>query len=81
VGAPSRIDGTAEQRIVEAASVAGIVFASVLVAAILGEEVMRVEASCEALARRRQILTSAGPRELPGGGVFTQYRFIHDVHR
>ena len=73
--------GDDTRRIVEAASVAGVLFSSAVVAAALEEDAPRVEESCETLARRRQMLSPADPRELPGAGVFTQYQFVHDLHR
>jgi predicted ATPase/DNA-binding winged helix-turn-helix (wHTH) protein len=72
---------SAQQRLLEAASVAGDVFSSLSVAAVLEYDVMAVEELCEALARRHQVLSASPPVELPGGAFTTRYRFNHALYR
>jgi len=70
-----------EQRVLEAASVAGQVFSSVSVATVLETDVIRVEDWCDALVRRHHVLSPAPPRELPDGTPATCYRFNHALYR
>jgi len=70
-----------EQRALEAASVAGVDFSAVVVAAGLGEDIVQVEQWCEELARRRQFLQSATPSTLPDGTLTTRYQFIHALYQ
>ncbi len=70
-----------ERRLLEAASVAGVEFTVAAVAAGLETDLMEVEEACEALARRRQLLTPAAPAELPDRTITASYRFIHALYR
>lgn len=67
-----------QQRLLEAASVAGKDFSAEAVAAVLGQAASEVEESCEHLARLRHFLR---PAEGPGGhyGFFHSfyYEFVH----
>ncbi len=52
--------GKEEQRMLEAASVSGVEFSTLTVAAGLGEDAAVLEAQCEELARRHQPPTKKG---------------------
>jgi DNA-binding winged helix-turn-helix (wHTH) protein/tetratricopeptide (TPR) repeat protein len=69
-----------EQGVLEAASVAGMDFSPIAVAAGLDLEVPRVEALCETLASRGQFLRPAGAGRLPDGTVTARYAFIHPLY-
>jgi DNA-binding winged helix-turn-helix (wHTH) protein/tetratricopeptide (TPR) repeat protein len=70
---------TTEQRILEAAAVAGLEFTAEMVAAALETDVAGVEDHCDELVRRRQILTSAASStDFPGS---SRYAFAHDLYR
>lgn len=69
-----------EQRILEAAAVAGATFAVGVVAAALGVEAERVEQVCERLSRRGQFISDAGVAEWPDGTVSGRYRFDHILY-
>jgi predicted ATPase/predicted Ser/Thr protein kinase len=73
--------GREEQRVLEAASVAGAEFSALVVAAGLEEDVVWVEERCEELQRRQQFLRAAGTVELPDGRVTTRYGFIHMLYQ
>jgi DNA-binding winged helix-turn-helix (wHTH) protein len=66
-----------EQELLEAASVAGMVFT----AASLGGDPEAVESRCEALARREQFLAPGGGEDWPDGTVSTRYRFRHVLYQ
>lgn len=66
-----------DQYILEAASVAGVEFSVLAVAAGLGEESAGIEERCDDLARRHQFLQSHGLIELPDGTLTSRYGFIH----
>jgi len=70
-----------EQRILEAASVAGAEFSTFGVAAGLGEDRTAVEARCDGLARRRQFIQDCRVQELPSGEAVTRYGFIHALYQ
>jgi DNA-binding winged helix-turn-helix (wHTH) protein len=70
-----------QRRALEAASVAGAEFSVAAVAAGLDEDLIRIEETCEELARRRQFIEAAGVGELPDGGVTSRYRFAHAFYR
>jgi DNA-binding winged helix-turn-helix (wHTH) protein/predicted ATPase len=70
-----------EQRLLEAASVAGVEFSAAAVAAGLGIDVVEAEARCEDLARRQQWLRSSGIDEWPDGTVAGRYTFIHALYQ
>jgi len=70
-----------EQRVLEAASVAGREFSAATVAAGLEEGVERVEERCEALAKQRQFLLACGTAEEAGGIVTGSYRFFHAFYQ
>jgi predicted ATPase len=70
-----------EQRVLEAASVAGVEFSAAAVAAGLGANVIEAEIQCEALARRHQWLRSIGIDEWPDGTVAGRYAFLHVLYQ
>ena len=70
-----------QQRLLEAASIAGLVFSGAAVAAGLDTAVDLVERRCADLVRRGQFLQDAGSAEWPDGTVAGQYRFVHSLYR
>lgn len=70
-----------EQRLLEAASVAGMVFSAAALAAALDDDVEAVEDRCEALARREQFIRSSSVEEWPDGTVAAHYRFLHILYQ
>jgi DNA-binding winged helix-turn-helix (wHTH) protein len=79
----SQLDGMTPEEIstVEAASVAGEVFAAQAVAAALDVGVDSVEAVCGRLAGWGRILITAGTTRWPDGTAGQSYRFFHQVFR
>lgn len=71
----------ADQRVLEAASVGGVEFSSVAVAAGLQAEVIEIEECCGRLARQQQFLREAGLQSLPDGTVTARYGFIHALYQ
>jgi predicted ATPase len=70
-----------EQRVLEAASVAGVAFSAAAVAAGVQGEVAAVEECCARLARRRQFLQASGVAEWPDGTAADRYRFQHVLYQ
>jgi predicted ATPase len=70
----------AEQHLLEVASVAGVEFASVDVAAGLSTTVDEVETCCEGFVRAGQWLRSVGFTELPDGTLSGRYSFLHAMY-
>lgn len=79
----AQIDGLTldEQRALEAASVAGMVFSTEVCAAAanLGPEIF--EDLCQELLRRYRIVRSAGSQQFPEGTVCSRYEFVHALYR
>jgi predicted ATPase/DNA-binding winged helix-turn-helix (wHTH) protein len=73
--------GAEDQRVVEAASVAGMEFSAAAVAAALAQEVAWVEVHCAHLARQGQLLRSSAERAWPDGTEATCYSFIHALYQ
>jgi DNA-binding winged helix-turn-helix (wHTH) protein len=71
----------AEQRVLEAASVAGVEFAAAAVAAGLAQEVEPVDDTCAALARRGQWLRAVGDQRWSDGTVAGGYSFGHALYQ
>jgi predicted ATPase len=71
--------GKEDQRVLEAASVAGAQFSAAAVAAAMEEDVVKLEERCEELARRRQFLQARRTSESQDGAA--QYRFIHTLYQ
>jgi len=70
-----------DQRILEAASVAGAEFNAMAVSAGLDEPVADVEARCDELARRHQFIRECGVQVLPAGDTVSRHGFVHAVYR
>jgi DNA-binding winged helix-turn-helix (wHTH) protein/predicted ATPase len=71
-----------EQRaVLEAATVAGMEFSAVAIAAGLDRPVEWVEQQCNELARLHHLLSPGWLVELPDGTLSTRYRFIHILYR
>jgi tetratricopeptide (TPR) repeat protein len=70
-----------EQRLLEAASVAGAEFSALEVATALDTSAAQVEAWSESLAGRHQFLRAAGMGEGPDGAVTSRYGFVHSLYR
>ena len=73
--------GEDQQRTLTAASVAGIEFSSLALAAGLGEERTEVETRCYELVRQGQYLQDCGVQELPNGELVARYGFIHALYQ
>jgi predicted ATPase/DNA-binding winged helix-turn-helix (wHTH) protein len=69
------------QRVVEAASVAGVDFSAAAAAGALSQEVVWIEACCTLLARQGQLLRLSGERAWPDGMVAACYSFIHALYQ
>jgi predicted ATPase/DNA-binding winged helix-turn-helix (wHTH) protein len=78
-----QLDGLSaeEQRVLEAASVAGVEFSAAGVAAGLAQEVEPVDDWCTALARRGQFLRASGEHMWPDGTVAGCYSFVHALYQ
>lgn len=72
---------TEEQRILEAASVAGLEFSAAAVAAALAADIQEVEQHCVTLARHERFLQTNEMEEWADGSVASRYRFIHALHQ
>src|SRR5215813_5273983 len=70
-----------DQRVLEAASVAGVEFSAAAVAAGVNSEASDVEDRCAALARREQFLQARGTVVWPDGTVAARYGFIHALYQ
>jgi DNA-binding winged helix-turn-helix (wHTH) protein/predicted ATPase len=70
-----------DQRILEAASVAGTEFSVLAVSAALDSDLADVEIRCEELSRRRQFIRDCGAQLLPNGQVAGRFSFVHAVYR
>ncbi|NOT58324.1 MAG: AAA family ATPase, partial [Deltaproteobacteria bacterium] len=71
----------AEQRLLEAASVAGAEFSTATLATVLETELGQVEEHCAGLARHGQLLSAYGSEEEPDGTVTTCYKFAHSLYQ
>jgi predicted ATPase len=70
-----------EQTVLHAASVAGVEFAAVSVAAGIGSDGHAVETVCEQLAQRGQFLTEQEVQRWPDGTMTGRYRFRHAIYQ
>jgi DNA-binding winged helix-turn-helix (wHTH) protein/predicted ATPase len=70
-----------EQRVLEAASVAGVEFSAAAVAVGLELDVVEAETRCEGLARQQQWLRAIGSDTWPDGTVAGRYAFIHALYQ
>ena len=71
----------AQQRILDAASVVGVVFSAAAVAAGIERPLEAVEEQCAGLARQGQFLEADGIEAWPDGTVAGRYRFGHVLGR
>ena len=69
-----------EQRLLGAASAAGMACSAALLAAALNAAPSNVESCCEALVRHGQMLATAGVEEWPDGTVAGRYAFLHALY-
>lgn len=67
----------AEQRIIEAAGVAGMTFTAAVVAHALDADTDDVDSACESLANQRRLLQFAGTETWPEGTIQSRYTFRH----
>ncbi|MGC1871792.1 MAG: AAA family ATPase [Acidobacteriaceae bacterium] len=72
---------TAEQRVLEAASLMRVVFPVWAVAAALNQDPAETEEACDKLARRLCFVHRAGHDELPDGTRSDFYAFAHGLYR
>jgi predicted ATPase len=70
-----------QQRMLEAASVAGNEFSPLAVAEISGEDGSLVEDWCNDLAREHRFIQDCGFKEAPGGEVVARYGFVHALYQ
>ena len=70
-----------EQCLLEAASVAGVEFSALEVAAGLGETVEEIERQCAALARRELFVRERGESVWPDGTITGHYEFLHTLYQ
>jgi predicted ATPase len=75
-----RLDA-ADQRLLEAASLIGVVFPAWAAAAALDSDLEDIESQYETLARRLHFLHPAGHDELPDGTQSAFYVFAHGLYR
>jgi len=79
----TQIDGlnSAEQRVLEVASVSGIAFMGRVSAGAADQEEESFEDLCEQLSRRQQMLRWVGAYQFPDGTVSQRYEFVHALYR
>jgi predicted ATPase len=70
-----------DQRLLEAASVAGTEFSVLAVSAALGDDLAEVEIRCEELSRRQHFIRDCGAQLLPNGQTAGRFGFVHAVYR
>jgi predicted ATPase len=73
--------GPDEQRALAGASVAGVTFPVVLVAAGMQQPEEKVDTLCERLAHRGYVLVRDGLEEWPDDTLHNRYRFRHALYR
>jgi tetratricopeptide (TPR) repeat protein len=73
--------GATEQRVLEAASVAGQTFTAGVVAAALGLDVDEVDSCCESLTHDHQGLLYVGRETWPDGTIQSRYAFSHSLYQ
>jgi tetratricopeptide (TPR) repeat protein len=69
-----------ERAVLEAASVAGVEFSSVAVAAALERDPLDVEDLLDRLGRRAELVRTLGTEERPDGSVASRLRFVHALY-
>ena len=70
-----------QQRMLEAASVAGVEFSTLVLVEALGEDLTLVEARCDELARQRQFIQDRGVHIQPNGEAVSRFGFIHALYQ
>jgi DNA-binding winged helix-turn-helix (wHTH) protein/tetratricopeptide (TPR) repeat protein len=70
-----------EQRVLEVASVVGAAFSAAAVASGADLPEAEVEALCQEIARRQQVIHAAGAEEWPDGTVASRFGFQHALYR
>jgi predicted ATPase len=70
-----------DQRVLEAASLAGLEFSAAAVAAALETETIEVEDHCGRLAEQQQFLRLAGISDWPDGTRAGRYGFLHALYQ
>jgi predicted ATPase len=70
-----------EQRVLEAASVAGLYFTAAAVAAADQSAEERIEAVCDGLVRQQRLIEACGTEEWPDGTLTAGYQFRHAVYQ
>ena len=70
-----------EQRVLEAASVAGMEFSAAAVAAGVAMRGEEGEACCAGVARRGQFVRASGTAEWPDGTIAARYSFLHALYQ
>ncbi len=70
-----------ERRGLEAASVAGVLFSTAVIATAADMDVEEFEHLCEGLLHRHQLVRSAEPQEFPDGTASGTYEFAHTLYR
>jgi predicted ATPase/DNA-binding winged helix-turn-helix (wHTH) protein len=70
-----------DQRILEAASVAGTEFSAAAVSAALNDDLRDIQSRCEHLSRRHHFLKECGAQLLPNGDAVGRFAFVHGVYR
>jgi predicted ATPase/DNA-binding winged helix-turn-helix (wHTH) protein len=70
-----------DQRMLEAASVAGIEFSDVVIGDILEEDCEEIQKRCQGLIQREQFLRLKSIERLPDGAEMTRYAFIHALYQ
>ena len=70
-----------DRQLLEAASAVGTQFSAAGVAAAVEQELIAVEARCDALARNGHFIRAAGAAEWPDGTVAAAYEFTHELYR
>ena len=70
-----------EQRVLQAASVSGMVFSATVAAASLGQEPEAIEELLDALARRVRLVRPTGSVTFPDGTMCQRFEFAHALYR
>jgi predicted ATPase len=70
-----------EQRVLEVASVAGVVFTASVCAAAAELEANAVEDVCNTLARRQSLVHAVDVQQWPDGCLAQRYAFVHALYR
>jgi len=71
--------GALEQRVIEAAAVAGMTFTATVVAHALDDDTDAVDSACESLATGRRLIQYVGTETWPDGTIQSRYTFGHSL--